>query len=261
MTRAKLTLIAAALMTSLASGAAAQIALRKNIDLLTREELAAYEHAMQILKDRSQANGYDKSGYRWQAWVHNCPFIWQPSSGVGAHSDDCDRGDPPPDPPPGTNLVGVHPGNCEHFKDVFLPWHRAQLYYFEQTLRASDPDGTVKDSRGITGPSTKDVAIPFWNWTRPASGTRFPKAFEKDGSPLNHDNRKKSPLEPWERFLWRVIAGPHTIAALVYHGDWKHFGGYPQEAPFGGAGYLEALPHAFIHDTYVGGDMGDLSRA
>jgi hypothetical protein len=105
------------------------------------------------------------------------------------------------------------------------------------------------------------VAIPFWNWTRPASGTRYPKAFEKEGSPLNHDNRKEGPLASWEKQLWENVASPRAIAALVYYEDWKRFGGYPQEAPTGGAGDLESQPHAFMHDTYVGGDMGDLNRA
>src|SRR5262249_50657322 len=199
----KLTIIVAVLVTSLADGATAQVAVRKNIDLLTPKELAAYEHAMQILKDKSEANGYDNAGYRWQAWIHNCPFIWQPQSGIGAHDDRCDRGHPPPGP----GMIGVHPGNCEHFKDVFLPWHRAHLYYFEQILRATEPDGTVTDSRGITGPSTKDVAIPFWNWTLPPSGTRYPKAFERVGSPLYHDNRNKGPLTLPQWLLWQAQAG------------------------------------------------------
>jgi tyrosinase len=255
--RAKLTIIVALLATSLAGGATAQAPQRKNIDLLNDHELAAYEHAIQILKDRSSANSYDKSGYRWQAWVHNCPLIWQPSSGTGAHGDDCDFGGAAPGP----DLIGVHPGMCEHFKDLFLIWHRAQLYYFEQILRATDPDGTVRDSRGITGPSTKDVAIPFWNWTRPATGTRYPKAFERDGSPLNHDKRIKHALTPQEKQLLAQVTSANAVAILVYAADWKHFGGDPQEAPTGGAGEFETDHHGVIHDKYVGGDMGDLSRA
>jgi len=71
--------ILVAIVVALAGGASAQVPQRKNIDLLTAPELAAYEHAIQILKDRSAANPYDRTGYLWQAWVHNCPFIWQPS--------------------------------------------------------------------------------------------------------------------------------------------------------------------------------------
>jgi hypothetical protein len=42
---------------------------RKNIDKLTKQELEAYEHAIQIMKDRSAKNPYDKSGFLWQAWA------------------------------------------------------------------------------------------------------------------------------------------------------------------------------------------------
>ena len=80
--RMSVSLALAALLMALTGAASAQVPLRKNIDLLTKDELAAYEHAIQILKDRSNVNPYDKTGYLWQAWVHNCPFIWQPASGA-----------------------------------------------------------------------------------------------------------------------------------------------------------------------------------
>ena len=61
----------------------AEVLLRKNIDKLSAEELSAYEHAVQILKDRSAANPYDKNGNLWQAWIHNCPGLQMPISGQG----------------------------------------------------------------------------------------------------------------------------------------------------------------------------------
>jgi tyrosinase len=233
---------------------------RKNIDLLTPAELAAYEHAIQILKDRSVANPHDKTGYLWQAWIHNCPFIWQPPSGVGttgSHGDDCDFAGFPPEP----GLVAAHPGVCEHGKDLFLVWHRAEFYYFEQILRTADPDGTVTDSRGVTGPSTRDVAVPFWNWTRPSTGNRYPKAFEVTTSPLYHINRNHDALTDLEKVKLQKVTNPLAVAALVYDPDWENFGGYPQEAPVGGDGRFESEHHNTMHSLYVGGDMGNSSRA
>lgn len=248
--------VACALVISMLADASAQAPQRKNIDLLTTQELAAYEHAIRILKNRSAVNPFDRSGYRWQAWVHNCPFIWQPANGVGApdsHGDDCDFFSPDP-PSPG--LVGVHPGVCEHGKDLFLLWHRAQFYYFEQILRRTDPDG-------LTGPPTRNVAIPFWNWTRAPTGVRYPKAFENENSPLFHIHKKRNrdALTPSEQKLLQDVTSPNAIAALVYDPDWKVFGGYPQEAPVGGFGRFESGHHNPMHSRYIGGDMGDTSTA
>src|SRR6266851_844013 len=256
----RLTIILSVLVVALAGGAAAQAPQRKNIDLLTAEELSAYEHAIQILKDRSVANPHDKTGYVWQAWVHNCPFIWQPASGIGAsgsHGENCDDAQSQPDP----GLVAAFPGVCEHRKDLFLVWHRAEFYYFEQILRSADPDGTVTDSRGVTGPSTRNVAVPFWNWTRPPSGKRYPKAFEEKKSPLHHNNRKQDALTAEEKELFKQVTSPTAIAALVYDPDWKKFGGYPQEAPVGGYGQFESEHHNPMHASYFGGDMADPKRA
>jgi tyrosinase len=256
-TPARLLALIAILLMSAISHADAQSAVRKNIDLLTPTELAAYEHAIQILKDRSAADPFDKTGYLWQAWVHNCPFIKQPASGSGPHSDRCDPTATPPDPA----FIRTHPGVCEHGKDLFLIWHRAQFYYFEQILRAADPDGTIKDSRGVTGPSTRDVAVPYWNWTRKPTGVRYPKAFEQDGSPLNHGARNRDALTPDDQEAFKQITSPDAVAALVYQAGWQEFGGFPQESQVGGHGRFEREHHDPMHGGYIGGDMANSSRA
>ena len=87
--RTKVLVLALASIFVLVAAANAQPK-RKNIDLLSADELAAYEHAIQILKDRSAANPFDRTGYLWQAWVHNCPFIRQPVAGPLTHAEKCD---------------------------------------------------------------------------------------------------------------------------------------------------------------------------
>ena len=106
-------------------GAEAAVLKRKNIDDLTVPELEAYEHAIQILMDRSAKDPYDKTGYTWQAWVHNCPFIWRPRNPTSSrfNGQNCDR----IWRRPGPGYDESHPGVCEHGKDLFLPWHRAQF--------------------------------------------------------------------------------------------------------------------------------------
>jgi hypothetical protein len=61
-------LTAAAAVSQLRPGAAraaGTVAKRKNIDALNATELAAYEHAIKIVKDRSAANPNDPNGYKF----------------------------------------------------------------------------------------------------------------------------------------------------------------------------------------------------
>mgnify|MGYP003700488181 CR=1 FL=1 len=245
--------LALACMLAWPAGAGAQdLPLRKNIDDLSATELAAYEHAIQILKDRSAADRLDREGYLWQAWIHNCMFIFEPdgtASGAAPRGERCDFGTPP------SGYVRSSPGMCEHGKDIFLLWHRAQFYYFEQLLRATDPDGTVTDSRGVTGPSTADLAVPYWNWMRPPSGVRYPKAMEERTSPLYHQRRRHNALTPEERRQLGPATNVNLLAYLVYAGNWPQFGGYPQADPAGGKGVFESAQHDPMHSLYFDGDM------
>jgi tyrosinase len=53
--------------------------------------------------------------------------------------------------------AGLHglplPMYCQHHTPLFLPWHRAYLYYFELTLKDFEPT----------------VTLPWWDWTSPWS--------------------------------------------------------------------------------------------
>jgi tyrosinase len=247
-------------------GASADVVVRKNIDLLTPDELAAYEHAIQILKDRSfgkladrsDANPFDKSGYLWQAWVHNCFVIWQPTNGARPpHSMNCDSVIQPP--PPGFDAIS--PGACEHHKNLFLLWHRAQFYYFEKILQATDPDGTVTDGRSKTGPSTRNVGVPFWNWTGKLTGKRYSSRLEDPNSPLFNKDRNQDAPTGAEKETLDQITSAKAIAALVYNPDWRVFGGYPQESSTGGGGEFEYQHHDLMHTEYFGKPMSSTSTA
>jgi len=254
-----LSLSIALLFTTIAQSQ--EVLKRKNIDSLTKQELAAYEHAIQILNDRSVKNVYDQDGYAWQAWVHNKSFVKvskKPSRPIGPNESLTDyykamliaSG---PDAVPG------YPGECEHGKDLFLFWHRAELYYFEKVLQGADPAGTVTDSKGHTGPSTVKVTIPYWNFTQPASGVgkRFPKAFENKESILYHEGRGSG-----------IPSYPYTNKSMIQdkiNNNWVVFGGFPNSvgngARFRGFGLFEAEIHNPMHATYCAGEMADNSTA
>lgn len=236
---------------------AADVLKRKNVDNLTAQELAAFEHAIQIMKDRSAKNQYDRSGYLWQAWVHNCVSTYVPKDGKpDGRKPICDfwEGGPPDDL---AKYDLAHPGMCEHGKDLFLPWHRAQFYYFEKILQGTDPDGTIADSRGQTGPSTRAVTVPYWNWTRPPSGVRYPAAYEKPTSPLFHENRNHDPIAPGSAF---PFATSFLLGYMIQFHDWPTFGGFPRGLK-GGFGSFEAVVHNPMHSQYMAGDMADPSLA
>jgi tyrosinase len=82
---------------------------RKSISKLTVAELADLRRAFEAVQALS-----DTRGYSYFAGWHGIPFNW-----------------------------------CEHHTDLFLPWHRAYLYYFELALQEAVP--------GVT--------LPWWDWT------------------------------------------------------------------------------------------------
>jgi len=228
---------------------------RKNIDSLTPVELATYEHAIQLLRDRSTDNPYDLEGYAWQAWVHNKNRVSVPKTNT------LKQGSMSPTQfyqmaatqtyPDGTY---GYPGMCEHGKDIFFVWHRAQFYYFETILQNTDPDGTIPDSKGNKYP-TKNLAVPFWNFTKSPSGTKFPRAYEDRSSVLYHAGRNTR-VNPRDT----IFTSPYLLSRLLQESDWSTFGGYV-DATNGGYGTLESQMHNPMHTPYIGGDMASPSRA
>lgn len=92
---------------------------RKRLSTLSEEELAALREAFRLAKEIS-----DSRGFGHFASLHGFP----------------------------------EPGYCEHENQLFLPWHRGYLYYFEQSLQDLVP--------GVT--------LPWWDWTE---GQEIPGAY------------------------------------------------------------------------------------
>lgn len=77
------------------------------------------------------------------------------------------------------NWHGVIFELCRHHEDLFLPWHRAYLYYFELALREVEPT----------------LALPWWDWTAAAAiPAAYTDATDPDGNP---NVLLKAPIEPW----------------------------------------------------------------
>jgi tyrosinase len=110
---------------------AAPLQHRLNVDGMTTDQLAAFRAAMGAVMTIT-----DERGYRYQAGIHGLPL----------------------------------PLSCDiaHGRPVFLPWHRAYLYFFELTLRDQQPG----------------VSLPWWDWT---TQRNIPAAYAEaaPGDPAN----------------------------------------------------------------------------
>src|SRR4029450_1311947 len=213
---------------------------RKDINSLSATEIADYIHALNVLRRRSEADPDDPAGYDFQAGLHND-----------------DR------------------GPCEHGNDLFLPWHRAHLYYFEQLLQESDP------------PRTAEVTIPYWDWIHPEPVDKFPPAFSEPGlskpdrilnltppapaagPPTPGDWTPPDPVDKFPpAFSEPGLSKPDRIPNLnppslpadtlriVVERDINEFAGYPEGAspqgdPAGDYGRLERGPHNFMHRWFI----------
>jgi tyrosinase len=111
-----------------APGELAQLRRRKSVDELTADDLAALRSAYTAMEGLS-----DDRGFGFWAGIHGLPL----------------------------------PISCKHHNPLFLPWHRAYLYLFEQALLDQ----------------SADAGLPWWDWT---AQTGVPRAYDRatldDGS-------------------------------------------------------------------------------
>jgi tyrosinase len=106
--------------------AQAPLSYRKSVDVLRGPQLSALRGAYRAAMSIS-----DERGFSFWAGLHGLPL----------------------------------PKYCEHHTDLFLPWHRAYLYFFELSLKDLDPV----------------VSLPWWDWTSPAAHDwGLPAAYTED---------------------------------------------------------------------------------
>lgn len=178
-----------------------------------------------------------------------------------------DRSIKNPDDPTGyIHLADFHNddliGPCDHGDDVFLPWHRRHLLEFEAALQNADPNNSMTP--------TKDVMLPYWDWTSVPSGKRgYPALFESqtiDGTSTGAPNIFYWPNDALCKALGKAgkifycnPRNPHpagvppysrTTVERILQADWSPF-----------THGLEGQPHNTMHGSYVGSDMGDNQSA
>src|SRR5215210_8100884 len=99
------------------------MAIRKAIRGLSPQELTNFREAVSRMKALS-----DERGYNFFAGIHGLPL----------------------------------PMHCQHGTRLFLPWHRAYLYFFELSLQDQVPE----------------AVLTWWDWTSAAShASGIPAAF------------------------------------------------------------------------------------
>ena len=142
--------------------ATAGVKLRKNVATLTEADLASLRTALTAMESIS-----DDRGYQHWAGIHGLPL-----PGYCVHSD-------------AAGVLGNLPVG-----PLFLPWHRAYLYFFELALQDQDPGHAV--------------TLPWWDWTTdPSQPSEIPAAYATetvDGqpNPLSHGPIVAIPDAQWE---------------------------------------------------------------
>jgi tyrosinase len=109
--------------------------------------------------------------------------------------------------------AGLHglplPTYCEHGSLLFLPWHRAYLYFFERAITDA--------LRRNRGDDTVVVSLPWWDWTSPAAHlTGLPKGYLADvpdnpfgAGPVSLDSSDLALVR--ERLPGAISDGPNPV--------------------------------------------------
>lgn len=146
---------------------------------------------------------------------------------------------PASDPRNWDNQAKIHDSFCPHNNWLFLPWHRAYVWYFEEIIRKLTNNRTF--------------ALPYWNWSR---SRRIPAAFWGAGNSLSHANR----VATASSVANDATVGCTSINSILNETNFQIFGSGSipgtgsQRAP-GITGRLEGSPHNYIHGSFVRGTM------
>lgn len=125
----------------------------------------------------------------------------------------------------------VHARVCPHSSGLFLPWHRAYLFAFENALRS------------VGG----DVTLPYWDWT---VTRQVPDAVKDQSSPLY---RCRYDDGCGTRPAGVQLPTTTDVESVMRVPDFNHFGGVGCPGIGQHNGDLEAI-HNWVH-AWVGPDM------
>jgi tyrosinase-like protein len=116
--------------------------------------------------------------------------------------------------------AGIHGRCCPHRCELFLPWHRAYLFAFENALRSV--------------PGCADVTLPFWDWTviREIPPLVMQDPLKSDRDP--HPDPKELPTRT-------------DIDTVLLEADYRRFGGFGCSADKPRAGGDLENEHGIVH--------------
>jgi tyrosinase len=188
------------------NAAPARLKVRQNIDSLSAAELADFRRAVKQALDLN-----DKRGFDYFASWHGVPFGW-----------------------------------CQHHDLLFLPWHRAYLYWLELALQSEVP--------GVT--------LPWWDWSKAAGLPSAYASAQADGAenvlakaPIKAFNT--TPKSGWPTETSRAPGEVPQTPAPPYSQEWAN--------AMKADNYTEFSQRIWaVHDTvhvWVGGTMGQVDWA
>lgn len=149
---------------------------------------------------------------------------------------------PPDDVISWTKQIAQHCIHCArsnteniHYDWLFLPWHRAFLYFLERIARNLQGDD--------------DLRLVYWDWENPQSRT-LPTIYAPSGQPLYWKKRNLKGDN------WPLPDSQVNVRPLLAIPDFTTFGGSAEQKEPVPAAY--SGPHANVHNAFSPGDMGDL---
>lgn len=128
---------------------------------------------------------------------------------------------------------------CTHGNWLFLPWHRAYLFYFERICQQ------LSGNAGF--------ALPYWNWT---ANPQVPPVFWAQGDALFHSPRGATQSSTANS----SIVGSTNIENILSETNFELFASGAidcnvDQTTGSTYGSLEGGPHNYVHG-FVGGTMG-----
>ena len=200
------------------------LALRKDVDSLSDSELRALRGAYATIMEIA-----DNRGYNYHAGLHGVPgnYCWHELRVVSGRA-----------------------------QNLFLPWHRAYIKYFELAVRDQNPD----------------VTLPWWNYT---SSKTVPEAFSVETVDGEANPLRSAPIRvptsnpPLDRYTRRFpgegvppsvgLPTDSEIAALYSITQFEEFSNAMQDIHNGIHGWTGGI--SMQNGQIVGGDLGSVATA
>lgn len=174
----------------------------------TDPQLLMYKDAIREMKQRSAKNHLDPLGWTAQGTLH------------------------------GTFCATQSYDLQVHYGWLFLPWHRAYLWFLEKKMQA------------VIGETT--LALPYWDWT---SHPRIPANYFGADNPLNDITRIQEPED-------EIPPDFIDVSSTLRTRRWAWFGGYPKrriDDP-----QIEGICEQGVHNNthnWIGGNMAGFPSA